>query len=124
MTPLSGSGTFQSLVASPQAASRRKTKNSCLTSTCIYVTNTLADNDCSSVTVYPATATGNVKPLEMIAGSNTGLAGCFGIAVDTQHDIYVSNRDIMPSGSSITVYSPGATGNIAPIRTISGSATD
>ncbi len=39
------------------------------------------------------------------------------MVLDSAGNLYVSNSD------SITVYAPGATGNAAPIRTISGAST-
>lgn len=78
----------------------------------IYVTN--PGN--FSVTIYPTGETGNVTPTSTIIGSNTGLFGPRGVAVDKVGEIYVKNYD-----SSITVYSAGATGNATPISTIIGS---
>jgi hypothetical protein len=47
-----------------------------------------------------------------------------GVAVDGVGDMYVLNREGGPSQEgSITEYAAGATGNVAPIATISGSAT-
>ncbi len=73
----------------------------------------------NSVTVYRANAHGNVTPIRTISGSTTGLNWPYGIALDTNKNIYVTNFD----GNSVTVYTAGANGNVAPIRTISGSNT-
>lgn len=72
---------------------------------------------------FPATATGNVAPSGSIGGPLTGLSlnGVGGIATDSSGNIYVASNG--PNGGSIVVFAPGTTGNVAPIRTISGSAT-
>jgi hypothetical protein len=47
-----------------------------------------------------------------------------GIALDSAGNIYVANGNVTGvSTPSILVFSAGSTGNVAPIRTISGSAT-
>src|SRR5580704_1217890 len=109
----------------PQPASVHRTTVSaaafaCLRKPCLYVANFYA----LSATIYQQTAKGNVAPLHTIAGSNTGLHGPYGIAVDANHKAYIVNTN---GGSqftgSLTVYAAGANGNVAPIRTISGSNT-
>jgi probable HAF family extracellular repeat protein len=85
-----------------------------------YVTNF----DTNGVLVYPPGANGNVAPVQIIAGSNTRLSEPYGVALDASRNVYVANHS---GGSqragSVTVYAAGAHGNIAPIRTISGSKT-
>ncbi len=84
----------------------------------LYVTNSIPfPADSYSVTVYAPGATGNVAPVATIAGSNTGLNGPVGIAVDATGRLYVANAN------SISIYSAGATGNAAPLATIQGSST-
>lgn len=83
---------------------------------CLYVAN----RNTSSVTVYPIGASGNVKPIEHIQGSKTGLRFPHDVAVDTNGNIYAANT----GASSVTVYAPGATGNAKPIETISGRRTE
>lgn len=90
----------------------------------MYVANFHGINS-DRVTVYASGATGNVAPIRTIAGPHTGLAKPFGIALNPVNgDIYVTNRQ---GGSSlvgsITIYSSGSSGNVAPIRTIEGPAT-
>lgn len=91
----------------------------------IYVANFEKHHD--SVTVYAAGATGNVAPIATIAGSNTGLNRPWGIALDPLNgDIYVANKEglnISTNSGTITWYSPGSNGNVAPIGTIAGSNT-
>src|SRR5437867_177623 len=84
----------------------------------IYVAN----DGGSSIMVYAAGASGNVTPMATIAGGNTGLSFPYGIAVDGAGNIYVSNANVFPLGS-ITVYGAGASGDVTPTATISGSNT-
>jgi hypothetical protein len=89
---------------------------------CLYVPN--PDGVPASVTVYPITADGNQKPLQDIQGSNTELGAPTGIAVDSNANIYVSDKSTQSSGyTSILVYAAGSTGNVAPSRAIRGPAT-
>ncbi len=90
----------------------------------IYVTNPSTN----TVAIYPANATGNVPPVEIIGGSKTRLASPTGIAVDGNGRIYVLNSGT----SAITVYAlldigvigggPGLL-NQAPIAVIAGPKT-
>jgi hypothetical protein len=73
----------------------------------------------TSITVTPASASGNAAPARTIAGSNTQLSQNYDLAVDGSGNTYVSNL----RGGAITVYASGANGNVAPIRTLSGPAT-
>jgi hypothetical protein len=55
---------------------------------------------------------------------NTGLVVPWGIAVDGSGVLYAANRNEYGSGNSgITEYAAGASGNVAPIRTITGTTT-
>ncbi len=64
-------------------------------------------------------APNQASPIRTIRGvANTKLFGPFGIAVDAAGNVYVSNRN----GATITVYGPGADGDVAPIRTVTGAA--
>ena len=83
---------------------------------CLYVAN----RNTSAVTVYPITATGNVKPLQEIRGPRTGLSYPHDVAVDASGNIYVSNT----GNWSVTVYRPGATGDAKPLETIKGPKTE
>ena len=81
-----------------------------------------------SVLVY-ATITnggGNEAPLATITGSNTGLRGASGIAIDPSGKIYVVNYATgTGAGGSVNVYAanPSGTLNETPIATIIGSNT-
>ena len=77
----------------------------------------------ASVLVFSAGAHGNVSPIQKIAGSNTQLLGSVrSVSLDSSFDIFVASASQHQAGR-ITVYSPTATGNVAPIRRISGAAT-
>ena len=52
------------------------------------------------------------EPIRVISGADTGLFADTGMTVDTAGTVYVGNV------SNITVYAPGATGDIAPARTL------
>jgi hypothetical protein len=65
-----------------------------------------------------------------LGGSNTGIYQILGIALDAAGNIYVSTLGPQTadggtfSGTpSILEFSAGSTGNVAPIRTITGPAT-
>jgi hypothetical protein len=76
----------------------------------------------ASILVFNSTATGNVAPINTLGGSNTTITNAVGIALDGAGNIYVANKN-GANGSSILEFSAGATGNVVPMRTISGSAT-
>lgn len=82
---------------------------------CLYVAN----RNTSSVTVYPIGASGNVKPIQNIHGSKTGLRYPHDVAVDASGTIYATNT----GAASVTVYAPGSTGNAKPIEAIHGRKT-
>jgi len=87
----------------------------------IYVTNA-PGND--TVTIYAAGKFGNVAPVKIISGADTGLNLPHGIGVDSDGTIYVSNDGSDNKGvDTVTVYAPGSSGNAKPIATISGSLT-
>ena len=89
----------------------------------IYVANNWAN----SVTIYPLGSSGDVSPSAMVIGSNTGLNFPVGVTLDKRGNLYVTNSySAIPTASpagSITVYSVGASGNVAPTATIEGSNT-
>jgi hypothetical protein len=76
-----------------------------------------------AILVYAAGATGNVAPIWEIYGSKTTLAEPFRIAVDKGSNVYVTDEGGSSGGGAVKVYAAGAYGNVAPIRTISGSKT-
>jgi len=85
----------------------------------IYVASNSGYGTGGAITVYAAGASGNVAPIQAISGSDTGLTQPEGIAVDSAHNIYVTNQ----GAPSVTVYAAGSNGNVAPIQEIEGSST-
>src|SRR5439155_966668 len=73
------------------------------------------------ITVYAATATGNVAPIRTISGVHTRLVFPTGIAVDAGDRLYVANEGQNGNYASVTVYAPGATGDATPTAMITGS---
>lgn len=82
----------------------------------LYVANIDGNN---SLAVFEAELNGNVPPVRIISGLNTGLKTPTGISLGASGELYVSNY----TGQSITIFDPGAAGNVAPVRTISGVST-
>lgn len=93
-------------------------KNHC-TTPCIYLTNLLN----SSVTIYSEKANGNVAPTGSLSGSNTELDAPEALAFDAANNIYVANNRSDDAPGSVTVYSAGSQGNVAPIAQIAGQGT-
>ena len=101
----------------------------------IYVLN----SGTSAITVYALLEIGvigdgpallNQAPIAVIAGPKTKLKQPVAIAVDASGDIYVANQaggSVVPGQKirqgTITVYSAGSNGNVAPTTIIKGSAT-
>ncbi|MGA2760003.1 MAG: hypothetical protein ABSF08_06775 [Candidatus Cybelea sp.] len=82
------------------------------------------DTKTATISEFAAGATGNVAPIRTISGSETGLGGgngfSFGLAISkASGKIFVSN----PGSNAILGFAATASGNVAPIQTISGSAT-
>ena len=80
-------------------------------------------SDPPSVTIYRAGSKGDDAPMARISGPKTGLKYSQAIALDSHGYIYVSNQGQDEKPDTITVYSPGSNGNVAPARVISGPAT-
>jgi hypothetical protein len=80
-------------------------------------------NGPAGILVFAAGATGNVAPARNITGYNTGLvgAGPSSIAKDLKGNIYVCTQNAR--SSAVLVFAKDANGDVAPIRTISGSYT-
>jgi hypothetical protein len=106
----------------------------------LYVANLNTDaTTAGSITVYAPGSKGNVAPVRVIAGQNTGFAnarGFGGLAVDGSGYLYVaehSNSDTciytysqtpctQNSYDMFAIFAPFANGNVAPIRTIASSS--
>ncbi|HUO06489.1 MAG TPA: choice-of-anchor D domain-containing protein [Candidatus Binataceae bacterium] len=100
----------------------------------IYVANCETAWPCGSgsanigtITVYAAGSNGNVTPTATISGGSTSLDSPVNVFVDPIGYIYVTNHgqdsaDPIDPGS-LTIYSPGSSGNVAPFTTVTGEST-
>jgi DNA-binding beta-propeller fold protein YncE len=86
----------------------------------IYVSDVHVYSD--SISVYSRADSGDVAPLRRIAGTSTGLLYPGRVVVDpVNHEIYVTNYQTNSVfGNSVNVYSQMSSGDVAPIRMISG----
>jgi len=75
--------------------------------------------------VFAPGADGDVAPVRTIAGGSTGLNRPMGVALDGLGRLHVVNLASynFTTTHSVTVYAAGASGNAAPVATISGANT-
>jgi hypothetical protein len=74
----------------------------------------------SSILVFSSSANGSVAPIRTLSGALTGLVYPVQIALDSSGNLYVDNPNSNnPQQSSILVFAPAATGNVAPSRSLS-----
>jgi len=79
----------------------------------LFVANDADD----SVLVFRASDEGDVAPIRVIKGSNTGIVHPPGIALDAKlGELYIASM----GNASITVFPVAANGNVRPVRTIRG----
>lgn len=88
----------------------------------IYVLN-LGMGQTGAIFVFSSSAIGATSPLATISGPATGLLAPQGLAVDSAGNIYVGSFDSTKLAGSILVFAPGSTGNVTPVRIISGPNT-
>jgi hypothetical protein len=89
----------------------------------IYVVNTNTGRlQPGSVTVYDASAQGDVAPRRTIAGPHTGLHLPIKLALAAGDTLYVLNayswNKFGTDEVTVTVYPPGASGDLVPLRTL------
>ena len=82
----------------------------------VYVGNA----DPPSISAFRLRDRGNQTPERIIAGNRTRLHAPAGLAFDSQANLYVSDCCVR-YGGRILVYKAGASGNVAPIRQITGT---
>jgi hypothetical protein len=88
----------------------------------IYISN--ADPlAAESVLIFNSSANGNVPPTSTIGGPTTTITSIQGLATDSAGNVYVSTTNGASALPEILEFSAGSTGDVAPTRTISGSAT-
>ena len=117
----SGSGTMQAQIGGSKTGLVAPRTVAVDASLNVYV----FDTETATISEFAAGATGNVAPIRTISGSNTGLSDGdgfeSGLAVSkASGDIFASN----PVSNAILVFAATASGNVAPIQTIAGSATE
>ena len=76
----------------------------------------VANSKTATIDIFPA---GSSTMQAQIGGSNTGLVAPGTVAVDASLNVYVFDT----TTATISEFAAGAHGNVAPIRTISGSNT-
>lgn len=95
----------------------------------IYVANGAGSGTPSILEFAPVnnvTPNGNIAPTTVISGSNTALANNNALAVDASSDLYVAptiSPQLSANPPQILIFAPGASGNVAPSKTIGGSST-
>ena len=75
---------------------------------------------------FNAGASGNVAPVRTVKGffgKKTGVGFVHGMGVDLGGNLYLMNGAAGNAINNILVFSPTQSGDVAPIRTIAGSAT-
>lgn len=93
------------------------------TSSLLYVVNRAEfQSPPSSVTAYPAGASGNIAPTVTLAGPNTGLGNSLSDAFDSKGNLYVTSGSGGCGPPCVRIFAPGASGNVAPIGAICGVA--
>ena len=88
--------------------------------------NLYVANAATQVEVFAPPANGNVAPIRTIAGANTGITGPSDLFIDAQNTLYIANCGACSGFSgveAVLVFAAGASGNVAPIREITGSNT-
>jgi DNA-binding beta-propeller fold protein YncE len=85
----------------------------------------VANDDSSTITVFPRTANGNVTPSRKLEGAATGLSGPTAVTFDLFHDEIIIVNKVNGGGGAglITVYPRSSSGNASPVRSIGGSLT-
>jgi hypothetical protein len=91
----------------------------------LWVTHAEAGSGLNSPAVqeFATTTPGNVTATRTIAGAHTRLGFPYGVLVDSGGDLVVADDGAGGSASSLLTFAPKATGNVAPIRVISGATT-
>jgi len=80
----------------------------------------------SGVVVFAPRPNGNVAPIRTLAGNNTLITGPSDIMLDALGDLYIANCggcSGFGGPEAVLEFAPGASGNVAPIRDITGAAT-
>lgn len=85
----------------------------------IYVSDASAN---ARVVAFAPGASGNPLPVRSISGTNTGIQPYVAeFSLDSDDNLYISSIDPVSNVGTINVFSAGADGNIAPMKTIGGN---
>ncbi|HEY8258826.1 MAG TPA: hypothetical protein VIG08_14305 [Gemmatimonadales bacterium] len=76
-------------------------------------------SDSGSILVFERGAAGERRPSRMLAGPRTGLRRPYGVAVDAEGRIYVTNE----AGDTVRIFGRGANGNVPPVAYLTGPLT-
>jgi len=76
----------------------------------------------NSILIFDSGSDGNVLPTRTLTGPDTQINAPLAVTEDKAGNIYVADQGVN-APPSILEFRAGSTGNAAPIRTISGSAT-
>lgn len=77
-----------------------------------------------SITIFDRKANGNVAPIRMLRGPKTSIHTVVGVGVDPQRGlIFGASRSIGEVDSGILMFRRGDTGNVEPLRKITGPRT-
>jgi hypothetical protein len=82
----------------------------------------VAWEDSGSVAVFDKGADGDVEPLRVLAGHNTGLRWPAALTVDRHGNLYAVNYE-RSRDDTVRVWGPDAEGNLEPCRVIAGERT-
>lgn len=119
-------GAIPSSRAPTMATAERAAATSCAKQTCIYVSDNAGQGPHPSddkVLAFSRDAGGDAAPVAQIAGSKTHLVYPRAVALDNARNLYVSNYTPLEKQRNVDVFAPGADGDAAPLRTISGPDT-
>lgn len=86
----------------------------------IYVAN----SNGNTITVFAHTATGNAAPARTLSGLATGLNRPDGVALDTASGVLAVGNNASGNLGSLAFFEITASGNKAPLRAITGAATE
>jgi hypothetical protein len=78
-----------------------------------------ADGDPARIDIFAPGAAGGSAPVRTIAGPHTALDSARAMVVDARGFLYVANGVVSGGPSAILVFAPDASGDVAPVRTIS-----
>ena len=81
----------------------------------------VADSADNAISTFALGANGNVAPTSVLKGPLTGLNAPISIAEDGSGRIYVLNGGAPPGTPGVTIYAPGAHGNVSPVFVITES---